>query len=156
MSKKLLEEVRSEVVEAILTARSRSEAETQGKQWVEQLQQQERSEQQIVTESLLEWGKERRIGRDAGEVSTEVVAHAFRMAIPGENRKGYAGVTLSGGEYVIVALSRVEEGRLDEMESAKQQAMRLEVSERNMRSHYQSYIASLLDEAEVTVYEDQL
>jgi peptidyl-prolyl cis-trans isomerase D len=156
VSKKLLEEVRSEVVEAILTARSRSEAETQGKQWVEQLQQQERSEQQIVTESLLEWGKERRIGRDAGEVSTEVVAHAFRMAIPGENRKGYAGVTLSGGEYVIVALSRVEEGRLDEMESAKQQAMRLEVSERNMRSHYQSYIASLLDEAEVTVYEDQL
>jgi len=78
------------------------------------------------------------------------------MSTPEEGKKRYQGVELVRGGYAIMALKRVDEGRLEALDEPKQKSSRLEMADRNMRSHYQNYIAHLRSQSNIRVYEDQL
>ncbi|HIJ21791.1 MAG: peptidylprolyl isomerase [Gammaproteobacteria bacterium] len=153
--KKPLESVRDEVVQAVLKERAQALALKQGKEWIEKLSNGS-ADHEVAEQTGLKWGEQRSIERNDRSIPSEVVTELFRMSTPEEGKKRYQGVELVRGGYAIMALKRVDEGRLEALDEPKQKSSRLEMADRNMRSHYQNYIAHLRSQSNIRVYEDQL
>ncbi len=159
-TRKPLDEVRQQVVAAILEQRARVTAKSSGVELLEKVQGGELSAEAAAERLELQWGEIEKIGRSSHTVAPEVVARAFRInhqadgSVPGQTR--YTGTELRGGDYVLIELSAVDDGDLSSMDEREQESLRRELTNQNVKRHYQSYIASLRDQAEVVVFEDQL
>ncbi len=157
-SRKPLADVRDEVVEAVLKQRAAATAGEQGQSLLRRLQQGTVSVQQVATESALEWSELQEITREERSLSPQVVKQLFAMKWSAEKEASphYDGVALRSGDYVLIELTAVKEGALAALSESEQEQLRRQLSDRNLASHYQSYIARLREEADIVVYEDQL
>ncbi len=154
-TRKPLESVRGEVVEAILEQRARVTAKSNGMALLDQIQSGELGTDAAAENVALQWSDVEQIDRADKALSPEVIARAFQIK-PLAGQKRYAGTELRSGGYVLIELLAVEEGNLDAMDEKRVETLRRELADRNVKSHYQSYIASLRNQAEIMVYEEQL
>ncbi len=157
-TRKPLDEVRQQVVEAILNQRARVEARNQGLELLQKIQNGEVDPQGVAEQAAVEWSEVENVDRRNQSLPPEVVSRLFRInadeLLSGEVL--YAGSELQGGGYALIELSAVEDGTLDAMGEKEQEALRRDLANRNVMSHYQSYVASLRESAEVVIHEDQL
>lgn len=154
-TRKPLESVRAEVVDAILGQRARATAKNSGMDLLDKIQSGNIGTEDAAGSMDLKWSDVEQIGRDGTAISLEVAARAFQIKSL-DGQRSYAGTELREGGYVLIELLAVEDGDLDAMEKKQVEVMRRDLADRNMKSHYQSYIASLRNQAEIMVYEDQL
>ncbi len=157
-SRKPLESVRSEVVEGVLSERARTMAQEQGSGLLQGLQSGEQDSQKGATELGIDWGEQDMIKRTGtANMPREVVARAFQMKLPErEGSAAYGGVTAANGDYILVELSAVVDGELETLDPPQREALRRNLTEGNMESHYRSYLSGLRGEADVDIFEDQL
>ncbi len=157
-TRKPLDEVRLQVVDAILDQRARVEARNQGLELLQKVQAGEMTPQAVAEQAAVEWGEVEKIGRNNQSLPPEVVTRLFRIntdTLDG-GVLSYAGSELQGGGYALIEFSAVEDGNLDAMSEKEREALRRELRNRNVMSHYQSYVANLRERAEVVIHEDQL
>jgi peptidyl-prolyl cis-trans isomerase D len=154
-SRKPLQEVRAEVVDAILLQRAADEAHKQGQSLLEQIQQGTISAEQAAEQSQLVWDAAKTVKRDDFALPQEVITRLFQMKAGGGGLQ-YGGVALHRGGYVLVELSAVEDGSLEALDADQRKQIRRQMAEKSLASHYQSYVASLRNGADIVVFEDQL
>ncbi len=155
-SRKPLESVKAEVVDVVLQQRAAEEARKQGQSLLEQLQQNGMTPQRVAEQSQLSWEDSKTIKRDDFALPQEAVVRLFQMKPSAEGGLQYAGIALRSGGYVLIELSKVEDGDLETLETEKRAQIRRQMSEKSLASHYQSYVASLRNGADIVVFEDQL
>ncbi len=154
-SRKPLESVRAEVVDAVLAERAQSHARTQGMDLLQKLQQQQLDADGAAAEAAATWGEQQQIKRKSFSIAEAAVSRAFQMKSKAEG-VSYGGIALNNGDYVVVELIAVADGDLNTLEAGRKDAIRRGLVENQMQSHYQSYLASLRNSADIQVYEDQL
>lgn len=155
-TRKPLESVKREVVDAVLTQRAESTARKQGLDLLEQLQQGKLDQQQAAEQSKLSWGESRTVKRGDFTLPQQAITRLFQMRASEEGVVQYVGVDLGRGGYALIELSKIEDGELSALDAERKEQIRRELVERNLKSHYQSYIASLHNGADIVVFEDQL
>ncbi len=155
-TRKPLGEVRKEVIDAILVQRARKEARDQGVELLNQLQQGTLAVEGVAKQAEVDWDEARTISRKDLSLPAEVVARAFRINGLKSDQKKYAGTELRGGGYALIELSGVDEGGLQGVESKQREVLRRQIADGQMQSHYQGYLTSLRNGAEIQIYEEQL
>ncbi|MBC8519267.1 MAG: SurA N-terminal domain-containing protein [Gammaproteobacteria bacterium] len=154
-TRKPLERVRAEVVDAILAQRARATAKNSGMELLDKIQSGAVGTDAAAESVALQWSGVEQINRSDKTISSEVVARAFQVNLL-KGQKAYAGTELRGGGYALIELLAVEDGSFEAMGDKQVEVMRRELADRNVKSHYQSYVASLRNQADIKVYEDQL
>lgn len=155
-SRKPLETVKAEVVDAVLVQRAAVEAKKEGQTLLTALQQNSSTPEQVAEKSQLNWDAEQMVKRDGFTMPQEAVSRLFQMKQAVDGATQYGGVELSRGGYVLIELSRIEDGDLSGVEEEKKSQLRRQLSEKNLASHYQNYVAALRKTADIVLFEDQL
>ncbi len=155
-SRKPLDTVKAEVVDAVLLRRAAEEAKKEGVVLLTELQQGNSTPEQVTEKSQLSWDAEQRVKRDDFVMPQEVVVRLFQMKPHAEGGLQYGGVELNRGGYVLVELSRIENGDLNVLDEEKKSQLSRQLKDKHLASHYQSYVSALRNVADVVVFEDQL
>jgi len=87
--------------------------------------------------------------RGSADVDTEVLRHAFSMAKPGAEKTSASGVTLTNGDYVVIAVSAVNPGDKSTMPAEQQSAIVAQLSNMAGQQSFESFQKALEDRAEI-------
>jgi len=155
-ARKPLDSVKAEVVKAVLQQRAEVMARKQGAALLEQLQQGKSTPQQVTESSKLSWDQSQIVKRRDATIPQQAMARLFQVKLPETGVVQFAGVDLGRGGYALMELSAVKDGELSTLDAEKKEQLRRELSGNHMKSHYQSYIASLRSGADIVIYQDQL
>ncbi|PYG02611.1 peptidyl-prolyl cis-trans isomerase D [Thioalkalivibrio sp. ALE21] len=103
------------------------------------------------------WTRSRELRRDTrdGDVPDGLVAPVFRLAAPEEDGPRLAGLTLSGGDFAVVALEAVQAGGVQEDPALRQQA-RDQLRNAYGGAEMRAYLAWLEAEADIQRYPENL
>lgn len=97
------------------------------------------------------------VGRDGGgALPGKVTDRLFRMAHPGDGETTRAGVGLNDGDYVVVLLRGVRDGRLEDVPESRREQLRRRLEQLDAASVGSALVEALRAEADVTIYEDRL
>lgn len=155
-TRKPLDSVRPQVVDAVLAQRASVQARQQGRTLLEALEQGNKNPQQAAEELGLAWDEARSIVRSDAAAPQEALQRIFQMARPAEQKTLYSGVELRRGGYSLIQLSEVKDGVVEGLAQEQQVQLSQQLANREMQSHYQSYLGHLKQAADIVVFEDQL
>ena len=150
-----LDKVRESVKSALLAERATDAARKSGVEVVSKLKSGEITVAEVAEQVGLSWGESITVDRDGGSNAQEVSKRAFQINLA-ESNSGFGGVELRSGGYALIELSSVQDGELSSMDSKEQKLLNQELAGRNIKSHYQSYVKDLLNNADIIVFEKQL
>jgi peptidyl-prolyl cis-trans isomerase D len=88
--------------------------------------------------------------RDSEGVSSQVLEKAYAMPKPQDSTE-YAGFLANNGNYVIVALSAVEEGDVTDTVLAEQAGLKQQLAQLHGNSELQAFMASLREQADIDI-----
>ncbi len=150
-SPKPLDEVRTEVEQALRKQLAAEQAQRLGKGLLDELKG-GADAVESVAEHGREWVSDGLIGRDNEAVSREIRALAFSVAQSEPGAGGYAGAPSGDGAYVLVRVTRVEDGQASTVEQGKRQAIAREVGRGWANAEFAALLASLRAVAEIKTY----
>jgi peptidyl-prolyl cis-trans isomerase D len=148
------DQVREQVVQAAAAAMASEKAAQRGQEVLEQL----RGGADLAEVAQQQgWSfREAEVGRVQRDVPAEVVAAAFGMQAPGSDAATYAGVVSAEGDYFLIELSKVIDGKLGEDvepgELARQQGLLADRGE----AEFLGLVEALRERADVEVYKERL
>ena len=118
-----LDEVRELVKQRLTDEKARLLAESKGSELLDALTTQEKSLEETAATLEAEVQQAVMVARNASGHPAAVVAKAFMLDVSGDDNPTYSGLTLPGGDYVILALDEVKQGDLASLpEAARRQA----------------------------------
>ncbi len=94
--------------------------------------------------------------RNAADVPAELISAIFEMPHPAkEGEVGLLEQHLENGDYVVVSLSKVTEGSLDDLSEAERVSLRTNLSSSLAGDEYRAWQDELRAESEVEIYSSQ-
>lgn len=106
------EEVKQQIIDQLRQQRARAMAEAAGQAILDTLADNGDIEA-IAAARKLEWNHPEPIKRNAQSMDIKVVQHAFRMPRSGKERISLDGLTMSNGDYAVIALFDVIDGDIE-------------------------------------------
>lgn len=104
----------------------------------------------------LTWHAPIPLDREDPAVPSAIARTAFTLPKPEADKPAIAGVELAGGDYAVVMLTAVEEGRPDKVSDAQRRAFATTLARGNGRNDFQFFGESLRGRAEVEIHRDNL
>ncbi|MCL5974233.1 MAG: peptidyl-prolyl cis-trans isomerase, partial [Gammaproteobacteria bacterium] len=93
-------------------------------------------------------------GRDSQEISAQILNQAFTLPNTGSTQ--YAGFTADNGNYVVVAVSEVKQGAIENIEPEVRDGLVANLNRLNGRAEMAAFINALRSEAKITIYESRV
>ena len=110
----------------------------------------------VAAETGLEWSRYEDVGRTGSGVSGQILEVAFRMPRPGSGVPGFDGVLDDQGDFVIVSLSRVDDGDSTALSSDETGALRQRLEADSGRTMFDAFVRSRRQSADVDIIEQNL
>ena len=104
-----LDEARAQIADALQAEVRRSAVTERGREVLAELRG-GRNADDVAADTGLEWSRFEDVGRAGGELSERLLEVAFRMPRPDSGSARFDGVVGANGDFVIVSLSRVDDG----------------------------------------------
>ena len=150
-----LDEARSDVVVAMREEARRTAVFERGRKLLADLRSGWAPEA-VATDTGLEWSRFENVGRTEGELSQRLLEAAFRMPRPGGGSPRFDGIVDDGGDFVIVALSRVDDGDVSAMSDDERRSLQHALEADLGRSVFDAFVRSRRQSADVKVVEQNL
>lgn len=115
-------EVQGMIVNQIKQERARAQAKQRGEELIQALQG-GGDVAQLVKEKGLAWQHIGLVKRNDGSVEHDVISKAFRMRPSAEGGKGFGGIVLPSGDYVVVALLGIHDVAADALSGEQQRGV---------------------------------
>jgi len=93
-------------------------------------------------------------GRDSQEISAQILDQAFRL--PNSESTQYAGFTTENGNYVVIAVSDVKQGSVEDVEPEMRDGLVSNLTRLNGRVEMAAFLNTLRSEADIEIYESRV
>lgn len=149
-----LDEVRDEVVAAVRRERAMAAVEALGRKVVDGLRAGE-ARAAAADEAGAEWSAAREVGRTAEDLAEGVADALFRMQRPQSGAPVYDGVTTAEGDFVVLELLAVTDGKPDDATGGAE-AVRTALRSSTGQSEFDALLKGMRARAEVRISEQNL
>ncbi len=153
--RKPLAEVRGVIEQELRRKRLAERTEAEGKALIERLRRGDPLET-VAREAGSEWENHEALRRDATDLDGEVRDRVFTLSRPAENEIVYGGVSVADGGYVVIALKRVTEGRLDDLDDARRRQRRAALLVLLRNSDGRALVEGVKSRFEIRIFEQNL
>lgn len=141
----------SEVKENINQILTKKQAQQQAQKLAEKISQRfaKQKPENVVKAYDLTWHSETNIGRSDQKVNPVILTNTFKLAHPLSGKLSSKGFFLPSGDYVIIALADVRNGKLDALSKEQQKALKQQLAGSYGQLDYQLYIQQLKQNAKI-------
>jgi len=108
-----------------------------------------------ASDLLQTWQEAEFYGRDSDNVSIQILQRAFAMPKPSSNAE-FAGFTANNGNYIVIKLTAVEEGKPADVQPQDQQALKQQLTQLHANAEVQAFIESLRAQADIKILDKTL
>ena len=150
-----LEEARSDVVDALRAEARRAAVTDRGRELLEDLRS-GRAPDTVSADIGLEWSLFENVERVGGGLSEQLLEVAFRMPRPDGGSARFDGVVDDVGDFVIVSLSRVDDGDVSLMSDDERRSLRQVLRADRGRTMFDAFVRGRRRTADVQIIEQNL
>ena len=150
-----LDEARADVVAALRAEARRTSVIARGRELLADLRS-GRVPEEVAADTGLEWSRFENVDRAESELSERLLEVAFRIPRPGGGVPQFDGMVDDGGDFVIVSLSRVEDGDISSMNEDERRSLQQALEADIGRSVFDAFIRGRRQSADVNVVEQNL
>ena len=147
-----LEEARPDVVDALRADARRAAVTDRGRELLEDLRG-GRSPDTVAADSGLEWSLFEDVERTGGGLSGQLLEVAFRVPRPDGGSARFDGVIDDAGDFVIVSLSRVDDGDVSSMSDDERRSLRQVLQVDRGRTMFDAFVRGRRQAADVQIIE---
>jgi len=140
-----LQEAKNTIRQKLLNQKAIEKTKTLGKALVQSSAEQEK---QLVKKYQLKWKKVAKASRDTDKVDADINELAFDLSKSGEQK----GRLLERGNYVIVKLTSINDGSMEQLDKEQQKSIRQQIAASYGMKSYELYVNGLLEKAEIKHY----
>ena len=115
-----------------------------------------RSPDAVAADIGLEWSRFESVGRTGGGLSERLLAVAFRMPRPDTGSAQFDGVVDDAGDYVIVSLSRVDDGDISSLSEDESRSLRQALEADIGRTMFDAFVRGRRQSTDVQIIEQNL
>ena len=115
-----------------------------------------RDSQAVAADVGLEWSRFEDVGRIGGGLSAQLLEVAFRMPRPGFGTAQFDAMLDDGGDFVIVSLSRVDDGDISSLSDDETRRLRQTLEAGNGRTVFDAFVRGRRRSADVRIIEQNL
>jgi peptidyl-prolyl cis-trans isomerase D len=153
---KPLAEVKTEITSILTQEKAKVEAQTLGKTLLTQIKD-KRNPDQLVNSYDLQWSPAQWIQRQETTLKQpDIVREAFKMGHPTNHQAIYQGITLSNGDYALVALLDVKAGQTTSPTADKVATQQQTQQQAIGESEFRQLVSELKTNATIKDYSKQL
>ena len=150
-----LAEARSEIIDALRTDAGRAAVTARARELLEDLRS-GRDPDLVAADSRLEWSRFENVGRGGDGLSEQILEVAFRMPRPDGGSARFDGVIDDAGDFVIVSLSRVDDGDVSSMSDEEGRSLRRALEAGHGRTMFDAFVHGRRQTADVRIIEQNL
>ena len=150
-----LDEARADVVAALRAEARRTSVIARGRELLADLRS-GRVPEEVAADTGLEWSRFENVDRAESGLSERLLEVAFRIPRPGGGVPQFDGMVDDGGDFVIVSLSRVEDGDISSMNEDERRSLQQALEADIGRSVFDAFIRGRRQSADVNVVEQNL
>ena len=147
-----LEEARAGIVRALRAQARRRAVTERGLALIGDLRS-GRDADAVAADAGLEWARFEDVGRTGDGLSAQLLEVAFRMPRPGSGTAQFDGVLDIHGDFVIVSLSRVDDGDTSSMGDEEIAALRRALESDHGRTAFDAFVRGRRQSADVRIVE---
>ena len=115
-----------------------------------------RSPDAVATDIGLEWSRFESVGRTGGGLSERLLAVAFRMPRPDTGSAQFDGVVDDAGDFVIVSLSRVDDGDISSLSEDERRSLRQALGADIGRTMFDAFVRGRRQSTDIQIIEQNL
>ena len=115
-----------------------------------------RSPDAVAADIGLEWSRFESVGRTGGGLSERLLAVAFRMPRPDTGSAQFDGVVDDAGDYVIVSLSRVDDGDISSLSEDESRSLRQALEADIGRTMFDAFVRGRRQSTDIQIIEQNL
>jgi peptidyl-prolyl cis-trans isomerase D len=145
---KPLDEVKEQIVASLKDKKARELLAQKSQDYIKQIQA-GKSIMEIAQSAGYPVKEVKGATRGSPDVDMEVIRHAFSMPKPAAEKASASGVTLSNGDYTVIAISAVNPGDKSKMPVEQQSAIVAQLSNIAGQQSFDSFQKALEDSAEI-------
>lgn len=138
-----LEEVKPEITKHLLKERAMVKAKDIGSELLNPVA--DKKQEDLIKANTLKWNTIVKATRDNDKTDTLINDLAFNLLRP-ESRDG---VTLNNGDYVVVRLKKINDGKLDSLDKEQRDSLIQQIEASYGMMDYDLYVNSLLNKAKI-------
>lgn len=150
-----LDEVRDEIVSALRSEAAREEAAALGRELLAALRD-GADPGAVAGAHELAWDERAEVTRDSGALPRQLTRALFATPRPEPNQTRYDGLALSSGDFVVLALHEVQDGRPEEFDDERRQAVRRALLRDHGQLAYDTFVQALRQQAEIVVHDENI
>jgi peptidyl-prolyl cis-trans isomerase D len=152
---KPLHEVRAQIEQKLRMEAAREEARKLGEQIAEQLRQ-GKNPLELASQHQLQWEAANDIKRDERKLHLEIVRTAFGLSRPEANKSSLGSAVFPSGDYVLVRVLAVKDGKTDGIDGTERQGLRRELAENYGEGEFNGVAKALRAQGDVELYPERL
>ncbi len=115
-----------------------------------------RSPDAVAADIGLEWSRFESVGRTGGGLSERLLAVAFRMPRPDTGSAQFDGVVDDAGDFVIVSLSRVDDGDISSLSEDESRSLRQALEADIGRTMFDAFVRGRRQSTDIQIIEQNL
>ena len=150
-----LDEARADVVAALRAEARHTSVIARGRELLADLRS-GRVPEEVAADTGLEWSRFENVDRAESGLSERLLEVAFRIPRPGGGAPQFDGMVDDGGDFVIVSLSRVEDGDISSMNEDERRSLQQALETDIGRSVFDAFVRGRRQSADVNVVEQNL
>ena len=150
-----LDEARAEIVAALQSNARRRAATERGRALLSDLRN-GRDSDAVAADAGVEWSRFENVSRTGGELAEKLLDVAFRMPRPGTAGAQFDGVLDDGGDFVIVSLSRVDDGEVASLGDDETRRLRQALETDIGRTMFDGFVRGRRQSADIRIVEQDL
>ena len=154
-SQRSYEEAKASAKQKLLVEKSKQNAKEKGEAAIKKLLAGETMDAMAKILSS-EVKKEVGLKRTDRKIDMNIVKQAFKLIKPQADKKSYDGLVLPNGDYVVMAVTKVEEADLTAMDAAKKTNTRRSLTNVAGDTEFGTVLTSLKDRARILILEENL
>ncbi|MDD9983218.1 MAG: SurA N-terminal domain-containing protein [Gammaproteobacteria bacterium] len=150
-----LDEARAEIVAALQSNARRRAATERGRALLSDLRN-GRDSDAVAADAGVEWSRFENVSRIGGELAEKLLDVAFRMPRPGTAGAQFDGLLDDGGDFVIVSLSRVDDGEITSLGDDETRRLRQVLETDIGRTMFDGFVRGRRQSADIRIVEQNL
>lgn len=150
-----LDEAKAEINTRVMNEKAREKAKQRGEEVIQRLQGGE-DPQSLAKELGLEWVKSGELKRSDRKIDTAIVKEAFKLSRPEEGKGSFSGIVLNNGDYAVVAVNKVTDGNVAEIEESKKLNLKRTLAGARGESEFDDLLSSIKEQAKIVIQQDNI
>ncbi|MCG6969203.1 MAG: SurA N-terminal domain-containing protein [Gammaproteobacteria bacterium] len=150
-----LEQAKAEIKIRLMNEKAQEKAKLQGEEIISRLRAGEEPSA-IAEEMGLEWTKSGELKRSDRKIDSAIVKQAFKLSRPKEGDRSYGGTVLAAGDYAVVAVNSVTDGKIGEIEESKKVNLKQTLTGIRGEAVFNDLLATMKEEAKIVIQQENV